>query len=442
MNIPTWAVRWFDRIQKWAEKLAVVWADHWALILGSILVIGSVILKWVQSPFSHTLSGLKLSLLRDPGVNPHLTLFSVGAIGLLILLAALIFWRRRPALLGLSASVLIMLWVITPQQLAFRQPSILRRLTYELQITPLLNAFTKNYLVQNYGTPEEVPKRLILYSAWGRFDAAWSFLRLGWYCFGLGSVLLFCYAVSRLPGRRLSSALLLLCLPAGAFLIILIPPAIGQHYYSSGMLAKTRGHNQEAIADLRRAMRWDSWHAQDVDLYATIGQLQRLAGIEFEAPERHIKRAVDLRQQNQYEAAIFEFGLAAEGNSWLAETARKEAAATRVTFGLALYNGGGAGAAVTNWELALRDDPAQIYALPYLTRGYYDIARYQAGIEAGKQLAKLIKDHKYVVANAYSLVADCYAKLGDETQARVYYNLSLAADPIMNYWALTGLVGE
>jgi tetratricopeptide (TPR) repeat protein len=97
---------------------------------------------------------------------------------------------------------------------------------------------------------------------------------------------------------------------------------------------------------------------------------------------------------------------------------------------------------VTNWELALRDDPAQIYALPYLTRGYYDIARYQAGIEAGKQLAKLIKDHKYVVANAYSLVADCYAKLGDETQARVYYNLSLAADPIMNYWALTGLVGE
>ena len=30
---------------------------------------------------------------------------------------------------------------------------------------------------------------------------------------------------------------------------------------------------------IRKAMRWDSWHANDIDLYATIGQLQRQAGI-------------------------------------------------------------------------------------------------------------------------------------------------------------------
>jgi tetratricopeptide (TPR) repeat protein len=442
MKIPKWVARWFDRIQTWAEKLGILWADHWLLILGSLLVIGSVILKWVQFPFSHNLSGLKFSLLRDPGVTPHLSPFSVGVIGLLILFAALILWRRSGTLLGLTASVLVMLWVITPEQIAFRQPLMLRRLTNELKVPPVLNAFSKEYLLQNYGTPEEVPKRLILYSAWGRFNAAWSFLRLGWYCFGLGGLLIGCYAITLLPGRRVATALLLLCLPLGAFLIILIPPAIGQHYYSAGMLAKTRGRNQEAIADFRRAMRWDLWHAQDIDLYATIGQLQKMDGIEPNSPERHISRAVDLRQEDDYEQALFEFSLAGEGDGWLAETARKEEAATRVTFGLALYQAGGISSAVTNWELALREDPTQIYALPYLTRAYYDLGRYPAGVESGKQLAKLIKDHNYVVANAYSLVGDCYAKLGDDAQARAYYNLSLMADPILNYWALTGMIGE
>jgi hypothetical protein len=148
----------------------------------------------------------------------------------------------------------------------------LRRLTYELEVVPVLTVFTKNYLSQNYGSPELVPKKLVLYSAWGRLDAAWSFLRLGWYCFGAGALLIFCHAISRLPSGRLATTVLLLCLPFGAFLIVLTPAAIGQHYYSSAMLARTRGRNQEAISDFRKAMRWDAWHAQDIELYGTIGQ--------------------------------------------------------------------------------------------------------------------------------------------------------------------------
>jgi tetratricopeptide (TPR) repeat protein len=54
----------------------------------------------------------------------------------------------------------------------------------------------------------------------------------------------------------------------------------------------------------------------------------------------------------------------------------------------------------------------------------------------------LIKDHKYALANAYSTAGDCYAKLGKDAEARRYYSLSLAVDPILNYWALTGLAGE
>jgi tetratricopeptide (TPR) repeat protein len=434
-------VRWKKRLLSWAEAIGNFWAKYWLLVSGTALILGSVVLKWVQFPFSHNLSGVRLSLVTDPGISPHISLFSVGVLGALILIAGIVL-KRIPSVLALAAAILVMLWAITPAQIAFRQPSVLRRLTYELQVAPVQNVFTKDYLVQNYGSPELVPKRLGLESALGRFIAAWSFLRFGWYTFGIGAFLVFIYAIRRLPNGRLGAAFALLGLSTGALLIVLIPPAIGQHHYSDGVLAKAEGRNQEAIADSRKAMRWDAWHAEDVDLYATIGQLQKEAGISFDSPERHIKRAVDLRNADEYEQAIFEFSNAGEAEGAVGLTAKREAAATRVTLGLALYHAGGIGGAVTNWELALAEDPSQIYALPFLVRGYYDLGRYQSGIDAANRLADLIKDHSYAVANVYSTAGDCYAKLGNDAEARRYYNLSLTADPILNYWALTGLAGE
>ena len=434
-------VSWLERLESWAERAARIWAAYWLLIIGSALVVGSAILKWVQFPFSHNLSGLKLSLFHDPGILPHITPFSVAFLGLLVLFAGIVL-RKSAVALSLAAAILVMLWAIVPAQIAFREPSMLRRLTYELEVMPVLNVFTKDFLSQNYGSPELVPKRLVVYSAWGRFQAAWSFLRLGWYVFGLGTVFVAAHALKALPNTRGSTVLALLGLPAGALLIILIPPAIGQHYFTDGVLAATNGRNQEAITNFRRAMRWDDWHAEDIDLYAAIGQLQKQAGISSGSAERHIRRAVELRAANEYEPAIFEFSLAIKGSDALSLTAAREAAVTRMTLGLALYQAGGIGAAVTNWELALVEDPSLIYILPYLARGYYDIGRYKAGIVTADHLAKLIKEHSFALANAYSIAGDCYAKLGNDAEARRYYSLSLAADPILNYWALTGLAGE
>ena len=442
MKIPQNALSLWERLCGWAETGAQLLVNYWLLLIGCFLVLFSVILKWVQSPFSHNISGLKFSLLHDPGVTPHISLFSASVLGLIALGIGLLFLRRFPALLGLAAAVIIMLWAIAPAQIAFRQPSMLRRLTYELQVVPLQKIFSKDYLLPNYGASEVVPKRLVLYSAWGRFVAAWSFLRLGWYCFGLGGLLVGAYVVVQMPSGKLARALVLLCLPVGALVILLIPPAIGQHYYIDGAQAATFGRDQEAIASYRKAIRWDSWHAHDIDLYATIGQLQKQAGVSPGSAERHINRAVDLRSANEFEAAFFEFSRAAEAGGALSETVLREIAITRMSFGLALYRAGGIGSAVTNWELALREDPSLIYVLPYLARGYYDIGRYQSGIAAAQELARLIKDHQYALADAYSTAADCYAKLGQDAEARRYYARALVADPILNYWALTGLAGE
>jgi hypothetical protein len=283
-------LKWKKRIESWVEFLAKLWASYWMLILGSFLIFGSAFLKWVQYPLTSNLSGLKLPLFHDSGVIPHVTLFSFGALGIVVLIAGVVLHRFFVSALGLAAAVLITLCVLTPAHIAFQQPMMLRHLTDELQVMPWHKIFAKDYLPQNYGSPEVLPNQLVLYTASGRLLAAFSFLRLGWTCFALGSLLVAVYAMRRLPDRKLGTGLALVCLPIGALTIVITPPIIGQHYFNRGSVAKARGYNQEAIADYRTAMKWDAWHAQDIDLYATIGDLQKKSGIENDSPERHISR--------------------------------------------------------------------------------------------------------------------------------------------------------
>ena len=431
------------RLSPWAERAANFWATYWLFILGSFLIVGSAFLKWVQYPLSSNLSGLKLPLFHDSGVIPHVTLLSFGALGIVVLIAGVVLHRFFASALGLAAAVLITVCVLTPAHIAFQQPMMLRHLTDELQATPWRKVFTKEYLPANYGSPEVLPSRLILYTASGRLLAAFSFLRLGWTCFALGSLLIAIYAMRRLPDGKIAIGLALVCLPLGALAIVITPPIIGQHYFNSGSVAKARGHDQEAIADYRKAMKWDAWHVQDIGLYATIGDLQKKSGIENNSPERHISRALELQQANEYEPAIFELSRAAETGGAVAAAARRESAKTRVKLGLALYRAGGIGGAVTSWQLALVDDPTQeVYVLPYLVHGYFDLGRYEAALQAVDRLVKIISDHSSMVADVYSLGGDCYAKLGRDADARRYYNLSYAKDWIVNYWAISRLAGE
>ena len=436
-------LKWKKRFEAWAKFLAKFWATCWLLIIGSFLILGSAFLKWVQYPLTSNLSGLKFPLFHDSGVIPHVTLLSFGAVGVVVFIAGLVLRRFFASALGLAAAVLITVCVLTPAHIAFQQPMMLRHLIDELQATPWRKIFTKEYFPANYGSPEVLPSQLVLYTASGRLLAAYSFLRLGWTCFAIGSLLVAVYAMRRLPDGKMAIGLALVCLPVGALTIVITPAIIGQHYFNSGSIAKARGHNQEAIADYRKAMKWDAWHAQDIGLYATIGDLQKKSGIESNSPERHISRAVELQQANEFEPAVFELSRAAEAGGPVAAVARREAAKTRVELGLALYQSGGIGGAVTSWQLALVDDPTQeVFVLPYLARGYFDLGRYEAALQAVDRLVKIMSDHSSMVADVYSLGGDCYAKLGRDDDARRYYNLSYAKDWIVNYWAISRLAGE
>src|SRR5438067_1983954 len=325
----------------WAGTAARFWATYWLLIIGGFLILGSAVLKWVQYPLSSNLSGLKLPLFHTPGIIPHVTPLSFSALGIVVLIAGVILLRFSASAPALAAAVLITLCVLTPAHIAFQQPMMLRDLTDQLQAMPWHKVFTKEYLPPNYGSPEVVPNQLILYTASGRLLAAFSFLRVGWTCFALGSLLVAVYAMRRLPNGKMATGLVLVCLPIGALAVVSTPAIIGQHYFNRASIAKARGHNQEAIANYRRSMKWDAWHAQDIALYATIGDLQKKAGIENNSPERHISLALELQKVNEYEPAIFEFSRAVEAGGALAATVQRESARTRIALGLALYQAGG-----------------------------------------------------------------------------------------------------
>src|SRR5437667_11651313 len=108
------------RLASWTETGAKFWAAYCLLIIGSFLILGSVLLKWVQYPISSNLSGLELPLFHDSGVIPHVALLSFGALGIVVLIAGVVLLRFFVSALSLAAAVLITLFVLTSAHIAFQ----------------------------------------------------------------------------------------------------------------------------------------------------------------------------------------------------------------------------------------------------------------------------------------------------------------------------------
>lgn len=429
-------------LSTWLDTAAKIWFARWLLIVGSALVFGSAILKWLDLSFSHHPFGLQFPLMHGIALVPHLSLLSYGVVGAAILAIGLVMLWRSTTVLALAAAVLLGLWVLAPCQIAFQQPALLVRLTTEARQVPMVRIFTKTYLPPNYGPAEEVPKHIELDTISDRILTACSFLDVGWYAFGFGSFLIGLYSVVRLPRDRGVAALVLGALPISAFVILALPPLIGQHFFTSARAAEAMGFNEKAISCYRKVLWWDPWRAQDVGIYRAIGDLERVSNGRQESAEKHISKAQEFKDVREYEAAIFELGRAAAAGGAVASAALRESARTRVDFGIALYRSGAIGAAVINWRQALAEDPLQQLGLSYLiARGDYDLARYQMAIDALANVLRISGDRP-ILANAYALTGDCYAKLGRDRDARANYMLSLSEDSVQNFWAMSGLVGN
>ncbi len=429
------------KVAGWLEAAGRLWAAYWLLIIGCLLVCGSVFLRWINFPISQSFSGAQVPLIRTIGLAPQYHVLSYGAFAIAVLAVGLLSrsFSNRPLLL--AAAVLITIFVSVPCQMAFEHPTILHRLDDEVYYVSLARSFTKNYLPHNFGYIEDIPSHLELGTAWGRFLASISFLGLGWFCFGIGSLLIALYAIVWLQEKTRFLILACLFLPIAALAILLTRPLLGQYYFVRARIAQAQGQNQKAIVNYRKAINWDQWFADDVTSYAMIGDLQRQSNFAEGSPERHIRQAQILREAGQFEPAIFEYTQAASAGGSVALAARREAAETRLEFGLALYRAGAVGGAVTNWQRSLADNPAQLVGLVFLARGDYDLARYQAALDAANEVINAAGLNS-IEANAYSLGGDCYTRLGRNADARRYYTKSIKLDNDINLWATAALAGD
>ncbi len=177
-----------QRLAVRTETSAKIWAVHWLLIVGSVLVFASAVLKWAYFAFSRHPLGLQLPLLRNVGLIPHLSLLSYGVVGIAVLTTGLVLMRRSTTYLAFAVAILMAMWVTLPCQIAFQRPALLGRLIAETNQLSMIRDFTKTYLPPNYGPDEDYARQFDIDTTWDRFLAAYSFLGLGWYCFGIGSV--------------------------------------------------------------------------------------------------------------------------------------------------------------------------------------------------------------------------------------------------------------
>lgn len=249
-----------------------VWASYWLLICVSFVIVGSVTLTWLRFPYSFNVGGWELPV---QNLVPHIHEFSYGLIGIAVLAVAFCFRKRFRWSPLLGAAILLALWLFVSARITVHQSTLLRRLSEEGQAVQAIKVFPGRYIPQNYGATGDVARHLDVVTLPGRFVASLSILALGWYGLGFGSLLVACYAVSRMQGKRMVSSLALVSLPISALTILILPSIIGQHYFNRGALTRAAGHNEQAIANYRKAMRWDHFFSDGIEVFDLIGQLEK-----------------------------------------------------------------------------------------------------------------------------------------------------------------------
>ena len=418
--------------QRCIQIFASARASDWLLVCGILLVVGSVPLTWLRFPYSFNVGGWELPV---QNLVPHIHEFSYGFCGIGILAVALYFRKRFKWSLLLGTAILLTLWAFVPGRITFHQAPLLRRLSEEGQAVSAVKAFTSSFLHPGHQRIE-VRKQFDVVTLPGRAAASLSILGVGWFCFGLGALLLAGYAVSRLQGQMTVASLIVIFVPIGALAILGLRSFMGYHYYDRGSVARAAGKCEQAIGSYRKAMRWDNFYTTGIEVFDLVGEMESQGGLAPGSPERAIHRAEDLHAKRQFERAIAELKRAeTQGTPALAKAAHHEALRIQAEWGLARYQAGAVGDAVAKWQEALDEDskgrplksqPSVLYVLPYLARGYYELGRYQVGLKAAQQWIETTSDHPALKADAYRLAGDCYDKLGREAEARRCSSLSRA----------------
>jgi tetratricopeptide (TPR) repeat protein len=443
-------VRWFVGVILWVaaigERILFWGLRNWAYFVATPCIGLLVLTKWVAFTLSKQIQGLHLSILGYvPGhhVNPVLSYGCIAA--LLIAVAGVTYSRRHWRSLAVTGLLIVALAFFALLQTAFLHPGLLKELTEEEIEAKAAADFSKRYLPTNTGSePSDTIglKGLPADTVWQRFAASWYFMGFGWYVAVVCGLSAFLYGICRTLRTidRLRIAGVMLCLIGALAVACAIRPSLAHLAFVRGQEAESKGDLAKAIKNYREAIRLDSWYSINPDIYQRIGAIDQLFG-RLDTFEYGIYYAELMISENNYPAAIAEY-------EKLVTTAgpRSHFLKTRLfeiwnSYGIELYAAGAIGAACGAWQSVLELAPHHWLAVFCLSKAYFDTGRYQEAIDLIQELVKGLADPE-LRANLHSNMGDAYTRLGDYYHAHLAYRYSYFVDNILNWRALTSLVGS
>jgi hypothetical protein len=442
-----------EAVVKWPEQRTVIRSLGCAALL---MLIPAVLLAWwVAFPLSRELRGLAFSISGYSPGHPPVVPTSFGVLAAIVLvLAAVACLPEKPSSYLCAAGgglLLIAFWAFL--KVALGDAGLLVALAREAESGQAAYLFSTQYTLPIFANEPTVWTQISFATIGNRLISAWYFMGLGWYVTLTTALALLVVGAhsggSR--GTRWVMGTVVLCVVLLAVLFLWNPVA-AQRAITRAAWAEAHGRREDAIADYRRAMRLDGWHARNVGVYQRIGAIDAGLGRTSTA-EYRIYYAEDLVAQIQPFAAIPQSvtigqlpeaiavydGLAAGGSS-ISELARTRAAELWTEYGLHLFAAGAFGSAVDAWEKALAREPGMWLASFYLTRGYFVVGRYRDAAELAKVVAATSDPVWFAILSCN--IGDAHTRMGDlDFGHRAYFN-AYDLDYFMDDRALYSLFGR
>jgi len=413
-----------------------------AWIFALSCIAGSLFTSWVSFTVRPSTPGWRFGILRWPDSAVANLLPSFGAAAALLCLIGLwAFLNYRHRLLSYTATILLLLVIVAFLQLAFVDGALLRDLVSDQNQYRNVEMFTHKQLPTNLGGEATRQIEIDTSTLWGQALVAQYFLGLGWYIVtiaGVTGLVTGLRAVPAVGDRRaivLFGVIAFLCTAA----LHLARPVLAQHALSRGITRQCEGDLDNALKEYRKAIRLDSWKRVHSAVYGRIGAIDAMFGRTntVECGVYKVETYV-LAQDLPSATATIETLLPKAGA--LTPTLRKWHGDLCTLLGMDLYRKDAVGDATLLWESALKDDADQWLARFCLSRAYYDLGRYQDSLNLITPMLAQCAD-PLLLADLYSNQGDSLMKLGKFGEAHLAYRNSYQYDSVLNWRALTALVG-
>ena len=408
------------------------------IILGSLLLMSSAFLGWIDQPVVGWLKGTEIQLSENlpPVISYGLLCFITGFLSITALLTR---FRWISVITGAVGFLLSLNFILSFSIFDSKKIGAISDLNQQEKHIMLFN----KYLPPNIGVEPTFDTSIAIDTIEERFYATLHFATFGWYAAIFGSLLLTIAFIKSGINKNIKNISLFLFISFILFYfsLTLFPYLRAEYHRNKGDNYLTIGMYSKAIDEYKLAKQLDDNIDYVKGFHNNLGKAYFFMGRNDKA-DYYIYRGNIFMQETDFPMAIFYFDRAKSIDPSISKTIGNNLISwAYVNYGLSEYRKGIVSSAIELWGKSLEADSLQIQPYYFLSRAYYDISAYEESIIAGLQFLKLSRD-KIMKANVSSNIADSYYKLKIYSSAREYYLKSIFLDKDGNLRAIMSLIGR